>query len=179
MPRWVLFRIQDLYALHTPPLTKPPNHCAFRLLPDMDPRRLSAVVTGAAQGIGRTIAVKLAKDGLILAINDVASKADDVRRMVEDAVAARRMIKQGREGKIIGACSIAGKQGIPMISAYASIKFAVCRLTQSVDASYTATELGQFGINVNAYAPGVVPTDMMKTLAAGLVIGDAFLKSVR
>lgn len=46
--------------------------------------------------------------------------------------AARQMIKQGRGGRIIGASSVAGKQGLPLCSAYCASKFAVRGLTQAV-----------------------------------------------
>ncbi|KAF8993614.1 hypothetical protein BDQ17DRAFT_1545961 [Cyathus striatus] len=73
--------------------------------------------------------------------------------------AAQQMIKQGRGGRIIGASSIAGKQGHPYLSGYVASKFAIRGLTQSA-----ATEFGKYGITVNAYAPGAVETDMTKTL---------------
>ena len=201
-----------------------------------------ALVTGAAQGIGRAIALRLAADGFNVAINDVASKRSDLDRiaheiadkgrltkiviadvsahnqvqsMVEDVVtelggldvvsgpsitfvqhlnysirwlpmlvyasgtplltvsaleltvgcsdlpnfmiatvedwdrifavnargvflcykyAAKQMIAQGRGGRIIGACSVAGKKGEPMIGPYSSTKFAVRGLTQAAGA---------------------------------------------
>ncbi|KDR66236.1 hypothetical protein GALMADRAFT_259530 [Galerina marginata CBS 339.88] len=48
--------------------------------------------------------------------------------------AAKAMIAQGRGGRIIGACSGAGKQGTSILSAYSSTKFAVRGLTQSAAA---------------------------------------------
>lgn len=41
-----------------------------------------AVVTGAAQGIGRVIALRLADEGLDVAVNDVASKTDELQELV-------------------------------------------------------------------------------------------------
>ncbi|KAH8996662.1 hypothetical protein EDB92DRAFT_1514984 [Lactarius akahatsu] len=67
--------------------------------------------------------------------------------------AAKQMIAQGRGGRIIGATSQAGKQGISLCTAYSASKFAICGLTQAA-----AGELGIYGITVNAYAPGVVKT---------------------
>ncbi|KAJ7224616.1 hypothetical protein GGX14DRAFT_426306 [Mycena pura] len=66
-----------------------------------------------------------------------------------------QMIKQGRGGRIIGASSLAGKQGQPSSGAYSASKFAVRGLTQSA-----AHEFGPHGITVNAYAPGAVDTPM-------------------
>ena len=44
--------------------------------------RRIAVVTGAAQGIGRTVAIRLARDGLSVAVADLPSK----RQQLDDVV---------------------------------------------------------------------------------------------
>lgn len=190
----------------------------------------SAIVTGAAQGIGRSVAIRLARTGYNVAVTDLPSKVElldslvaeitalgrtglalpgDVRNEadVEDAVtrtvkelgplyimvanagiglpvatimdttmeewdrylsvnltgvflcyraAARIMVAQGLGGKIIGACSTAGKRGSAMMGAYCASKFGVRALTQSL-----AAEVGKYNINVNAYAPGVIDTPLL------------------
>jgi meso-butanediol dehydrogenase/(S,S)-butanediol dehydrogenase/diacetyl reductase len=99
--------------------------------------------------------------------------------------AARWMIKQGTGGKIIGACSIAGHKGFPLLGVYCSSKFGVRALTQSA-----AQEWAPHGITVNAYCPGIVDTQMwvevdrdlgainkvgkgesMKAMAQGIALG--------
>ncbi|KAH9948007.1 hypothetical protein B0H21DRAFT_690827 [Amylocystis lapponica] len=206
-----------------------------------------ALVTGAAQGLGFDIALRLADDGLDVAVNDIASKSDalrdvvkeirargrravavpadvsseeEVKRMIATAVeelggldvvridaasidlhrslissvqmvanagiayrkplletsveewdrtmaidvrgvmlcykyAAFQMIKQGRGGRIIGACSNAGKRGRINLAAYSAAKFAVRGLTQSA-----SQELATHKITVNAYAPGFILTPL-------------------
>ncbi|KAJ6506176.1 acetoin reductase family protein [Mycena vitilis] len=195
-----------------------------------------AIVTGAAQGIGRGIALRLASDGFDIAVNDITSNADklaelveeikakgrqasahvadvsvdlQVKGMVEEVVrthggldamianagvmnfasiehtsvddwdrvmainargtflcykyAGMQMISQGRGGRIIGACSLGGKKGGQMMSAYCASKFAIRGLTQSA-----ASEYGPHGITVNSYAPGMTDTEMGKSYVIGI-----------
>ncbi|KAI0341389.1 NAD-binding protein [Trametopsis cervina] len=193
-----------------------------------------AFVTGGAQGIGEAIALRLAQDGLDVAILDisgkevqleaVAKKITDIGRkalwltgnvadetsmqgsiakvvevlgsldvmvanagitgpnfgkpLVETSLndwrttfdvnvfgvmlsykyAAIQMIKQGRGGRIIGACSMAGKQGYANVGPYSASKFAVHGLTHVL-----SKELKEHSITVNAYAPGAISTPMISS----------------
>lgn len=64
---------------------------------------------------------------------------------------AKRMITQGRGGKIINMASQAGRRGEALVGVYCATKAAVISLTQSA-----GLNLIKHGINVNAIAPGVV-----------------------
>lgn len=69
---------------------------------------------------------------------------------------ARRMIDQGRGGRIITVASQAGKIGMARMAAYCAAKFAAVGLTQVM-----ALELGEHGITVNAVCPGTVMTPLL------------------
>lgn len=202
---------------------------------DAQPAR-SAMVTGAARGIGRAIATRLAADGLAVSLCDLPAMTTDlddattairtrggtaqsVTLDVTDAdavdaavaahvewargldvmvanagiavtaplvettpaqwqqtiavnllgvvhcyqAAARHMIAQGRGGRLIAAASVASHRGGRWQAAYSASKFAVRGLTQSV-----AQELGEHGITVNVYSPGVVQTPMWDSIDASL-----------
>ncbi|KAJ1304266.1 hypothetical protein OPQ81_005426 [Rhizoctonia solani] len=194
-----------------------------------------AIVTGAAQGLGKAIALKLASEGYSVVVSDLAVKReslasvtqelgdihsshsqhallsalqiecdvtseDQVDNLVNATVtqlgrldvmvanagiaklaplldltteiidsthavnvkgvfycyraAARAMIPSGG-GRIIGACSVAGKLPVPFFGAYCMAKYAVRGLTHTA-----AQEWAAHGITVNAYAPGIVDTDL-------------------
>ncbi|CEL61338.1 Diacetyl reductase [(S)-acetoin forming] OS=Staphylococcus epidermidis (strain ATCC 35984 / RP62A) GN=butA PE=3 SV=1 [Rhizoctonia solani AG-1 IB] len=68
--------------------------------------------------------------------------------------AARAMIPSGG-GRIIGACSVGGKTTVPLFGAYCMSKSAVRSLTHTA-----AQEWAEYGITVNAYAPGPINTEM-------------------
>ena len=68
---------------------------------------------------------------------------------------AKRMIAQGRGGKIINFASQAGRRGEGLVVTYCASKAAVLSITQSA-----GLDLIKYHINVNGIAPGVVDTPM-------------------
>ncbi len=182
-----------------------------------------ALVTGSSSGIGKSIAIGMAKEGARVIINDnigkkeaeevvkiiektgstaIAVKADVSRKeevnnlintgwekfgkidiLVSNAgiahdtffleikeeewdrtinvnlkgaflcgqAVAQKMIKSGIKGKIINMASVNGFQSEKGRVSYDSSKGGLSALTRSM-----AVELGKYGINVNAIAPGVI-----------------------
>lgn len=83
--------------------------------------------------------------------------------------AGRRMMAQGKGGKIINTASIAGRQGFPDITPYCASKAACIIITQAA-----AKEFAPHHITVNAFAPGVVATPLWERLNKDLYdIGSA------
>ncbi|AWK84917.1 L-iditol 2-dehydrogenase [Azospirillum thermophilum] len=179
----------------------------------------SAIITGAARGIGRAFAAAYVREGATVAIADinvaaaektaaeigpgayavaldvtdqssidaavatVVERAGGIDILVNNAAlfdlapiveitresydrlfsinvagtlftlqaVAKRMIAQGRGGKIINMASQAGRRGESLVAVYCATKAAVISLTQSA-----GLNLIRHGINVNAIAPGVV-----------------------
>ena len=79
-------------------------------------------------------------------------------RAVYDAMAAQR------SGCIINTSSVVSRFGQPSGVAYPTSKFAINGLTLSL-----ARELGPKGIRVNAVAPGITNTDMMKAVPENVI----------
>jgi 2-deoxy-D-gluconate 3-dehydrogenase len=73
--------------------------------------------------------------------------------------AARQMAKQGRGGKIINVASMLSFQGGIRVPSYTSSKSGVAGLTKLM-----ANELAQYGVQVNAIAPGYMATDNTEAL---------------
>jgi 3-oxoacyl-[acyl-carrier protein] reductase len=71
--------------------------------------------------------------------------------------AAAPVFKEQGSGKIVNITSINGLRGKFGQSNYSAAKAGIVGLTKSV-----ARELGKFSVNVNAVAPGLIETDMMK-----------------
>lgn len=78
-------------------------------------------------------------------------------------VAAEYMAQKG-SGVILSTSSMVSISGQPSGFAYPASKFAVNGLTISL-----ARELGPKGIRVNAVAPGITETDMMKTVPKSVI----------
>ncbi|MBC8320732.1 MAG: 3-oxoacyl-ACP reductase FabG [Bacteroidetes bacterium] len=67
------------------------------------------------------------------------------------------IFREQKSGKIVNVTSINGMRGKFGQSNYTASKAGIIGLTKTV-----ARELGKYGVNVNAVAPGLIETDMMK-----------------
>jgi NAD(P)-dependent dehydrogenase (short-subunit alcohol dehydrogenase family) len=81
-------------------------------------------------------------------------------------VFGRHMLERGT-GRIVNIASLASFVALFEVAAYAASKAAVASLTKSL-----AIEWGPRGVNVNAIAPGVFPTDLNRTLIEGSARGE-------
>mgnify|MGYP006287679221 CR=1 FL=1 len=193
----------------------------------------AAIVTGAGAGLGRCMALELAREGADVAVWDVQPEpARETQRAIEDlgraalalavdvadsravqsaadqvvatwgridvlvnnagicqkeaieaiseaqwdrimavnlkgtflcSRAVMPIMKQQRAGRIINMGSVAGKVGgIAAGAHYAASKAGVMCFTKSL-----ARELAPFNVTVNAIAPGVIATDMTRSLSGG------------
>ncbi len=73
------------------------------------------------------------------------------------------VFRQQRAGKIVNIASIHGLRGRQAGPNYSAAKAGVIGLTKSV-----ARDLGPYGVNVNAVAPGITETDMVRALSREL-----------
>lgn len=183
-----------------------------------------AIVTGAAQGIGRAIAEKLGDEGAAVVVADVneegaksvaeslpngglglradMSSPDDVQAMVDATVgqfgrvdvlvnnaaivpfipwddvdlqhwreimsvnlegpfvavkAVEKPMREAGYGRIVNITSNTLMAGTPNMAAYVAAKGGLFGMTRAL-----ATELGKYGITVNAVAPGLTETEGVK-----------------
>ncbi|MCA1592962.1 MAG: SDR family oxidoreductase [Acidobacteria bacterium] len=86
--------------------------------------------------------------------------------------AAARVFRQQRSGKIVNVASIEAMRGRFGLANYAASKAGVIALTVSA-----AVELGRYGVNVNAVAPGFTRTPMIEGLPEN-VLTEAARESV-
>jgi NAD(P)-dependent dehydrogenase (short-subunit alcohol dehydrogenase family) len=79
-------------------------------------------------------------------------------------------LKASGKGRIINIASLSSFVGLTQVTAYCASKAAVLSLTRSL-----AIEWAGDGINVNAIAPGVFPTELNSALLNGTERGREFL----
>jgi NAD(P)-dependent dehydrogenase (short-subunit alcohol dehydrogenase family) len=70
------------------------------------------------------------------------------------------LMKQAGYGRVVNMASLAGKDGTPLMSAYAAAKAGVIAFTKSF-----AKELADTDIRVNSVAPAAIETDILRQLS--------------
>lgn len=88
--------------------------------------------------------------------------------------AAARIMMRKRSGAIVVLGSIVGEEGSAGQTVYAASKAAVATVARSA-----AKELGPIGIRVNAVAPGLIQTDMIRHLPEELISGRIAATALR
>lgn len=84
---------------------------------------------------------------------------------------AVKFMRRQKSGSIINIASIVGMEGSPGQVIYSASKGAVIALTKSL-----SKELGVYGIRVNAIAPGMIDTDLIKPIGSARI--DENIKKV-
>jgi 3-oxoacyl-[acyl-carrier protein] reductase len=104
------------------------------------------------------------RDALIGMVSDEVMQAVfavNVHAVVHTVQYAARLMTRQRRGSIINMSSIVGFRGNAWQLAYSASKGAVIALTRTA-----AKELAPLGIRVNAIAPGLIDTDMLRSVGA-------------
>lgn len=105
-----------------------------------------------------------------------AFELDDVRKMFEtnlvapfelSRIVARRMVALKRQGRIINITSIAGQISRASDAVYTTAKGGLAAMTRAL-----AADFGQYGITVNAVAPGFFATEANAEMVADPAVDD-------
>jgi 3-oxoacyl-[acyl-carrier protein] reductase len=126
------------------------------------------VVDDVVRRLGRldvlVCAAGITADGMVWKLTE--AKWDDVldvnlKGCFAYTRAAAAVFKAQRSGRVVNVASINGLRGKPGQANYAASKGGVIAFTRAV-----AREMGRYDVTVNAIAPGMIETDMTRTLPA-------------
>jgi NAD(P)-dependent dehydrogenase (short-subunit alcohol dehydrogenase family) len=151
-----------------------------RALDVTDPDRVGGVVAGIAAHHGR-IDILVNNAGVMRRAPFLDASLEDWQVIMQTNLigcfavaqaAARLMVAHGG-GAIVNVSSVNEETASANCTAYAASKGGVRMLTRQM-----ALELGPLGIRTNAVAPGMVQTDLNRTLLADRAVHDAALARV-
>jgi len=145
-----------------------------------DPKSVQAAIDLTVKAFGRVDAVVNAA-GVIKRLPTIDFPLDEFERIVRinltgtfivNQLAARAMKIQpadekNQRGSIVNVASLTSFVAFEGVVAYSASKGGVLSLTRTF-----ANDLAQYGIRVNAIAPGVIPTDFNRKLIEGTPRGD-------
>ena len=144
-----------------------PDYKVIGLYPDLqNPEEVAKAVEMAKETFG-SLDIMVNNAGISARDKLYDYKAEDfskimalnVNAVFNCAQAAAKVMKEQGGGVILNTSSMVSIYGQPSGVGYPASKFAVNGMTLSL-----ARELGPFGIRVNAVAPGITYTDMMKAV---------------
>jgi len=135
---------------------------ALRLTSDVGDRAsLEAVRAGTLESLGR-IDILVNAAGITRRVPSLEGDEEYWRQIMDT-------LERGW-GRIVNIASLATFVALKEVAAYSASKAAVGSLTKSL-----AIELGPRGVNVNAIAPGVFPTDLNRSIIEGTPRGKELL----
>jgi 3-oxoacyl-[acyl-carrier protein] reductase len=151
----------------------------FDLAPPKDDPRAAAVDVTRTADVATAVAKVLADSGRIdILVNNAGftggtARAEDIdpavwRRIIEvnltGTYEVSRLVvphmRQAGAGRIVNIASLAGKDGSPMLSAYAAAKAGVIGFTKAL-----GKEVATAGIRVNCIAPAAIDTELLQQMA--------------
>src|SRR3990170_2812609 len=130
-----------------------------------------AFVTGASRGIGRNVAVSLARAGANVALVGRDNAALD-QTLQAVTTLGRRMVAQ-KSGVIIAMASVYSFIGAPGNSIYCLTKGGLSQLSKAL-----AVEWARYNVRVNAICPGWIETDLTKPYMQDPKVIDAGLRQI-
>lgn len=147
-----------------------------------DPESLKVAVDDGKAALGGQIDILICSAGELYFAPALEPNYDELMAMVKTnfiapallvSLVAPEMIDRGW-GKVVNVTTLSTLRAFPMIGGYAASKAATGSYTQ-----FCAVELAASGVNVNAIAPGPVPTPMGETFREGQEQMAAALPSKR